>query len=113
MQRFVNDCNIVQKVQMGYSPVIPLEIQDVGGDTFALLMEMTDADYKQRQTQKQIKNDMNAPLGGIDLANYKKDIKIEAIFLLRQMPARKVFGLLWRKIFRCKTYRYIEGGLSD
>lgn len=99
MQRWVNDYNIAQKIMYGYRPCLPFEIKNVGADTEAMLMEKPDSDYRYAQVEKQIENDKNSPNGGINLNQYKKDIKAEARNILNNISKWQLVKLATRKLF--------------
>ena len=109
MQRWVNDYNLVGKIEFGYRPVLPFDIKDVGGNTQAMLMEIPDADYKFNQTKKQIMNDKISPTRGYDLNAYKKDVAKEAKHLVMHgMTKWQMINFAIRKLFGFCLKKYMD-----
>jgi len=114
MQRWVNDYNLAEKMELGYRPVLPFMVKDVGGGTQAILLEMAEVDYRFNQTKKQIKNDRNTPMGGSDLDNYKADLFLEAQSILsRKITRWQMVTLAVRKIFNLQVGKYVATILNQ
>ena len=111
MQRWVNDYNMIDKIEYGYRPVLPFETKDVGAGVSAIKMEKPDMDYKTDQIKKQIKNDDG--LGGKDLDNYIKDVKSEAIHIIAwKLSKTQLIVAAIKRLLGCYINKYINGILT-
>lgn len=113
MQRWVNDYKIADRIYAGYRPVIPFESKNVGKDTTAILMEMPDAEYKNRFEDKQIKNDVYSPGGGIDLTRFVKQefaikMQYESAFWFFKVFIRKIFNKHYMPEFTKKAINVFD-----
>ena len=96
MERWVNDYKLAERIYQGYRPVLPFEAKDVGNNTTAIKMEISDAYYKSQYEDKQIKNDIISPFGGKDLTNF---VKTEFLIKMSNKTTFWFFKIFIKKFF--------------
>ena len=110
MNRWVRDFKVVDRINLGYRPVLPFEIRQATIDSQDIKMEIPDADYKKIQFSKQVENDKRElSFGGKDLEDYKNDVNQECKSIIcYKMTKTQLFNIFIRRVFKFKTREYLD-----